>query len=329
MKNTKLSYQRIFTSNDSFTDDNALFSQELALAVSWLYSDEADDKDDQYQLTDILPLYELMNVALLFHQTACKPLGVVTLKEYISDMMYDDDPYNFLRDFNSYSLVKGNLVFSRMQSRVILPMLWVAYVYTRLLTDLIDDDPKQKAMFQEAVRRLYDELVRVSGMKPEVFGHSFLMRHLEPTMQRFMDELDKRQPASSEGEAAETQMTDDRDAEVVRMTKELRQARQALESLTGDPNYQVGKHLTILHLAAFVYMLSSYKEKVSVLDNKLGWARLWSKLTTRGLQGLREGFGAVLKDMGTDKLTPVINSLADEVAPLDADFAQFIRNQVK
>lgn len=131
-------------------------------------------------------------------------------------------------------------------------------------------------------------------------------------------------------ETAKTTVGDDAQllAEVARLKDELKEARQTIEGLTGDPAYKAEKHLTILHLAAFVYLLSSYKKKVSVLGNKSGWARILSRLTTRGAQGLREGFGSILKDMGTDKLQPVFTVLADEVAPLDADFAQFIRNQV-
>jgi hypothetical protein len=154
----------------------------------------------------------------------------------------------------------------------------------------------------------------------------FSQPHVKPYFQPFKDAL------KDSSAVTQPSMEKDDNAELIHEIETLRGENQKLkhtiEQLTGDANYKAEKHLTIRDLALFFYMLTSYKETVHINDNKSGWSRLLSRLTTRGSQNIRDALTQICHDLTSDEIVASGKKLLAEIDTLDKDFAAFIRRQI-
>lgn len=151
-------FHREFTNYSGFEKyKGILFMDSLANMVQeYLYTSRDDNEPRGYRLDGIIKLYDFMSLEIFFVKSMLHSLGKAAIKGYIDDLCQSRYTYehNLVIEYENN---EQDLLVCNASDKLIIPLLWTAYIYanTRYLVEKDED-------FKNATSMLYDLMMEKS-----------------------------------------------------------------------------------------------------------------------------------------------------------------------
>ena len=322
-------FKRYFTNYGGFGNfKDILFLDSLAVMVQdFLYTRKESDDEIYYRLDGYISLYDFMSLVVSVIYPMFHELGLSAIKDFIHSLQqerpgYDESEIEYLKN-------ETVMVVYNATDRLIIPLLWTAYIYANARY-IVEKDEEYK----NATKMYYGLIFENSYYDKELTKETYPINCSKEAMQMLIKHIEKK---CNERLRKDETTKNNRHAENEEKTEMLNKIRR-LESEIEEKNEQIenvrnrekGISLGINQAQAALFGLSlanilgfnytnKKKELAPVLHKIFGWgeAKIATYLSTPCDNDERDCLAALFKDLSPELYATIMNrgELPPEVTP--------------
>lgn len=225
--------ERIFKDNEHYNDVFGDIGNAYVKAISWLFTDKAyKDERNDYCLRGVINTPEFMSCVHYFVFAATGSQPRLTINDYVTQLRTGDkrNSYNPYLDKNKVAIQKHEgkdvITFSHIEQNIIEDMLWSAYIYWHICSEL-DEDDKECKKAKKAILIAFEEH---SYLTKDTFKEHFLVKEIGSTIKRFVKFGTENTETEEDASSQNTESTVDSDNEK-RLQQKIDEQKREIEEL--------------------------------------------------------------------------------------------------